>query len=249
MSQKWFRLKCIRSAGQWSLFLAIAWASGLEVASASALPVLTPAPPALKPIRAQKASPLPAVLKEIEAKYAKANTLSADFSQTNQSVTFSKPKTSTGKIFVKRPSKFRWETEKPDPNLVITNREHVIYYTPPFDATEPGQLVERKVSEVQSRLVNTLMSGSFSIARDVRIAQKDPTHFVLTPKKGTAATVKTATIEVNPGEKVIQKITLTHQGGNTSEIQLSNIQFGIPLKEELFAFTPPPNTTRPDLDH
>jgi outer membrane lipoprotein carrier protein len=248
VSQKWFRLKCIRPIATAIIGIGLAnpiWALTDKVPASDPIPnpISTPKTKALN-----KARPIPKLLKEIETKYSHAKTLSAQFIQTNQSITFAKPKVSSGKIFVKRPSKFRWETLKPDPNLVITDKNHVLYYTPPFDENEPGQIIERNVSEVQSRLVNALLSGSFSVARDLRIEQKDPTHFILIPKKGTAATVKTAEIEIDPVQKLIQKIALIHHGGSTSEIQLSQIELGKPLQDDLFEFTPPPNTSRPDVD-
>src|SRR5206468_1371 len=96
------------------------------------------------------------------------------------------------------------------------------------------------------RLANALLAGSLSVARQMKVQQKDASHFILTPKPGTAGTVAQAEIEVDPEKKLIDKVILNHKGGNRSEISLSDIKLGEDLKEDSFNFTPPPNTDKVD---
>lgn len=219
MSQKWFQSKCVR--GTFILLQLISISSWIEAAPPKRLPQL---------------------LQEVEKKYTKAATLKADFSQSNNNPSFSQKKISSGKIFIKRPSKIRWETEKPDPSLLLGNGKKYWYYTPPFDAEESGQVIEKPASEVQSKLANALLSGEFSVAQSMSIQQKTPSVFTLVPQSGTAGTVSKATIEINLKTKVIQKVILDHNGGNHSEISLSHIILGDPLDDDLFIFHAPPNT-------
>ncbi|MBI2712688.1 MAG: outer membrane lipoprotein chaperone LolA [Bdellovibrio sp.] len=234
MSQKWFQSKCtnfyqsqlrkkpLAGVIRWSLFLGAV--SGFQ-AQAAVVNV-------------------PPLLQKIEKKYAQANTLSAEFSQLTEDVVLMKKKQSTGKIFIKRPSKVRWETLTPDRNLLVSDGTRFWYYTPPFDEGERGQVIERKTSNVQSRLANSLLSGAFSINRDMTIRQKSPTTFILIPKAGTAGTVLQATVETDPKGELIQKVTLNHRGGNKAEISLSKIQLGPQLEDGFFIFASPPNTDR-----
>lgn len=194
----------------------------------------------------QKKPNLPLLLTEIEKKYTQSSTLSADFSQLNFDAVLSQQKKSSGKIYVKRPSQIRWETLKPDENLLIGNGNHYWFYTPPFDQGERGQLIEKNTSPVQSKLASSLLSGSFSIAGDIMksIEQKDASTFQFVPRHGTAGTVERATIQIDLGQKLIQKVILEHKGGNRSEITLSKIELGQPLVDSLFVFVAPPNTDR-----
>lgn len=202
------------------------------------------AEPSLKSTREQprSTSGLPPALVEVETKYTQHPTISAQFTQIDHNQTMGKRKTSSGKILVKRPGKIRWETESPDPNLLVSNGKIFWFYTPPFDESEPGQLIERKASEVQSQVATTLLSGDFSKIKGIKVNQKSDSTFEIIPKPGTAGTVLKATLTLDLSQHLIQKVSLFHKGGNQAEITLSQIELGKTLADDLFVFKAPPNT-------
>lgn len=196
--------------------------------------------------KAQVAS-LPVLLKEVEAKYFKASTLTADFSESDQSTTTKQTKKSSGKIQFKRPGKLHWETTKPDHNILISDGKKFWFYTPPFDEGESGQYWEKDASKVQTKFAQGLLAGTFSYnvsSGNMTVTQTSGTDFIVIPKKGTGGTVRQAILKVNPQQKLITGVELLHKGGNTTQITLSNIQLGQPLDDSLFRFTPPPNTEK-----
>lgn len=196
-----------------------------------------------KPVTYRKT--LPPVLKEIEKKYSAAGSIETRFEQVTESAHMKQKKRSSGTITIKIPDKIRWETTKPDRNLLVSNGKKFWFYTPPFDEEEPGQVIERPGGDVRSRLASALMTGSFSAAQKksgMRIVRVSPSEYTLLPKKGSAGTVKRAEIEVDLQEKLIRKVTIHHADGNTAEISLSQIQLGKPVSSETFNFVPPPNT-------
>jgi outer membrane lipoprotein carrier protein len=201
-------------------------------------------PPAQAPTQ-KKAISLPPLLKEVEAKYFKASTLIADFTEADQSATTNQVKKSSGKIQFKRPGKLYWETLKPDHNILISDGKKFWFYTPPFDEGEAGQYIEKDASKVQTKFAQGLLAGTFSYnvsSGNMTVTQTNATSFIVIPKKGTGGTVKQATLKVDPQQKLIIGVDLLHKGGNTSQINLTNIQLGKPLEDSLFHFTPPPNT-------
>ena len=230
----------IQQAFGWILSLTYFLSSGLDLAQAQSLKA------SHSDVKSQKKSVnlrvLPSVLQEVEEKYSKATTLTADFTQVVQDTVLQEQKVSSGKIFVKRPSKIRWDTQKPNPNLLVSDGAHFWLYTPPFDSSERGQVIVRKSSAVQSQLANALLSGSLSIAQDMKITEKGPFEFILTPKLGSAGTVIQATVKLDPKTLLIMGVGLDHKGGNHSEISLSQIRLGQSLEDSLFKFQAPPNT-------
>jgi outer membrane lipoprotein carrier protein len=185
---------------------------------------------------------IPEVLKKIEAKYSGAATLQAKFSQENEIVILNRKQISSGSIYFKRPGKLRWETDKPEKNSLYSNGKTFWFYTPPFDKDERGQVIEKKSSEVQSQLANSLLSGSFSMTHDMVISQAAPNRFVLTPKKGSGGTVERAEITIDLEKELITQVSLSHQGGNQSRIALTEIELGKKYADDFFTFRVPPNT-------
>jgi outer membrane lipoprotein carrier protein len=203
---------------------------------------------AAKTYSAKEAAPtapkvvVPEELLAIEKKYVAAKTLEADFTQKEESKLTGAKKESSGVLMIQHPNQFRWETLKPDKNLLVSDGNKFWFYTPPFEAGERGQVIERKTTEVQSELANAILSGAFSKVRGVTISKISPTKFLLTPAEGTAGSVKTAEIEIDSSKSVIQKLRLEHLGGNKTEISLGNVKLAGKMNEAYFKFVTPPST-------
>ena len=216
----------------------------LQLSATGAAPASSQIPrstSAKSPIRAV----LPEELVRVEKKYASARTLRALFTQVNRSaIAPAGSRESSGKIYLERPHLVRWETLLPDPSLLVGKATQFLFYTPPFDEDERGQLVTKKASQVQSRLASALLAGDFSFIEQMQITQEAPHRFRLTPRKGLAGTVREATLEIEPASQLITRVRLQHHGGNSSDISLREIELGVSLSPSLFEMTVPPNTDR-----
>jgi len=189
-----------------------------------------------------KPTEIPAALKAVEMNYAKSGTLTARFTQIQFSATSGKRTTSYGLILVKHPDKLRWQTIKPDPNLLVSDGKSVWYYTPPFDEGEAGQLIERKAGDIQSHWAQALLSGKISKQKGLKLKFLGKNRYRLIPTKGTSGTVFKAEVDVDPDKQLITKVILFHKGGNQADITLSDIQLGQPIEDAEFQFVKPPNT-------
>lgn len=193
-------------------------------------------------VHAAENSSLPATLQKIEQKYKKAQTLKAEFFQQNQVASVGRTRKSNGLIWLKRPDKIRWETQKPDPNLLVSDGKTFWFYTPPFEKGENGQVIVRRTAEVQSQLASALLSGRFSLAKDITYKELGADHFKMTPRPGTSGDVMTA--EIFTQGNLIKKVILNYRSGNRSEIVLKKIQLGQKLDDSDFNFQPPKGTER-----
>lgn len=191
---------------------------------------------------APKKVALPDELLAIEKKYLAAKTLEADFTQHDEVKLTGAKKESSGVLMIRHPDQFRWETLKPDKNLLVSDGRKFWFYTPPFEAGERGQVIEKKTAEVQSDLANALLAGAFSKIHDVKIEKLSATKFKLTPADGVAGTVKTAELEIDPAKNVINKLRLEHAGGNKTEITLGNVKLAGKMADAYFTFVTPPST-------
>jgi outer membrane lipoprotein carrier protein len=189
-----------------------------------------------------KKAEVPAELLAIEKKYVAAKTLEAEFKQKDDVKMTGAKKESSGVLMIRHPNQFRWETLRPDKNLLVSDGHKFWFYTPPFEAGERGQVIERRTNEVQSELANALLAGSFSRIRGVDIQKISPTKFRLIPQEGVAGSVKTAELDIDPKNNVIERLELEHQGGNKTEIKLQNVKLSAKLSDSFFKFATPPGT-------
>lgn len=214
--------------------------------SPSAVVSASPVPKTSSTKTGTRTSHLPELLRQVEERYSAGATLRAQFEQKELVASMNRVKQTRGTIEVKRPDKLRWETVGQDANLLVSDGKKFWFYTPPFDEGERGQIIEKKANQVNSRLAQQLISGSFSAARDMKIETIDASRFRLLPKKGSAGTVKAAEITIDPIQKEIRQVRLEHRGGNQSDITLSKIEIGASLGDDRFSFKVPPNTDRVD---
>ena len=87
---------------------------------------------------------LPPLLKEVEAKYARAATVTANFSELDESGALKQKKKSSGNLEFKKPGKIRWETQSPDKNLLVSDGKKYWFYTPRLIPRKPANIGKRK---------------------------------------------------------------------------------------------------------
>lgn len=188
---------------------------------------------------------LPALLARVEHQYERLGTMTASFRQSvvSASGTFSKkPKESSGTIKVRYPDQFRWETIKPDPTLVVSDGKSFWQYTPPFDSSEPGQVIEGSARRFRNTLAGALLAGNFRSLVPIRDLGDE--RYEVLPKRGTAGAVKRVEFTVDPQQLVMTGLTLIHADGTTTSIELSDIKAGATVEDREFQFVVPPNTDR-----
>jgi outer membrane lipoprotein carrier protein len=195
----------------------------------------------------KKLPKLPDPLLKIEALYQAKKTLFAKFEQTQTgSLTSSKTlKQTSGVLSAKHPNRMRWETLKPDQNLLVSDGKTFWFFTPPFDSDEKGQVMIRRSSEVQSRIANALLAARFSevfklggVSIDTKSDRVYHFHF----SGGVAGSVKRLELSLDPKLEKIESVKLFHENGQESKILLSQIELGSEMGDEMFFFTPPPGT-------
>jgi outer membrane lipoprotein carrier protein len=185
---------------------------------------------------------LPAALKSVEALYGKTQTVYARFEQVTTSGATKTKKTESGFVIFQKPNRMRWEFEKPDPKTLVSDGKKFWFYTPPFFDGERGQVIIQNAKEIRSRLAEQLMSGNFSNLKDAEVEEHSLGTFQIKPKSGSAGSVKTAILKIDPKLSRIEEVYLEHTDGNRTEIKFSNIELGKKFSPETFRFQIPKNT-------
>ncbi len=151
-------------------------------------------------------------------------TVQADFTQVNGDGTIS-----TGKVFIKRPGRVRFEYAPPDRTLVIAGQQQVAIFDPksnqppeqyPLARTPLNLILAANVDLAKAKMV----VGHTSDAKTTSVIAQDPKH----PEYGTIKMVFTG----SPTE--LRQWVITDDGGNQTTVILGELAKGGALGAALF---------------
>ena len=180
-------------------------------------------------------------LAEVQTTYKNVKTLTAEFTQQLKNIALGTTKESFGRIFIKRPDMFRWETHKPEQSILVSNGKKVWYYTAPFREDEKGQVMTKRAADVQSRLAIDLLAGTINTEKDFKVRRLSDDHLELTPLK-PAGDIDRVELYIEKPTKLVYKLVLYTKSGNQTALTLKNVTLGPSLSDTMFNFVPPANT-------
>jgi len=174
----------------------------------------------------------------IQKQYETLTGFSARFKQTLTNASTGETEIRTGALSFKRPGLVRWNTETPEPELLIVGTDQVWDYFPDEETA-----YKYPVSQVlSSRTMIRFISGKGNLEEDFKVedqgADQGMRKIKLIPREPEANLVL-AYIWVNPESKMLEKVFLVDFFGNGNELALEETMLNPELKEELFQFTPP----------
>jgi len=186
---------------------------------------------------------LDAVLERLQATCAATQDLSARFTQTVTNRSLGAVREGSGRFELKRPGKMRWEYEKPEPRLFVTDGRRLWDYSP-----ADKQVRIQEVSQgFASRLPLAFLAGDCQIRREFAVTlvenaatRAQPTLKILdlTPRQPEAGVARML-LEVDLKSGLVDRATLFDAAGNTTVIALSQVKRNTGLEDRAFQFTPP----------
>ncbi len=194
---------------------------------------------------AETAPPLEQVVTRVQETCARTRDLSAHFQQTATNRALGQVQEASGRFLLKRPGKMRWEYEKPDPRLFVTDGKTLWAYSP-----RDKQVVRQTLGEaLPSRIPLSFLAGDCDLRRDFRIGEVENAAtrsaaassmiLDLTPKRPEGGIARIL-LEVNLATYTVARTTLFDAYGNTTVIALTDLKLNPGVPESEFEFTPPP---------
>lgn len=174
--------------------------------------------------------------KALNARLTAVSSLQADFQQETLDARGSKQQVLQGKMSVKRPGYFRWDTTSPFPQLIIADGSRVWLYDPDL-----AQVTVQKMDKQVGNTPALLLSGDPStITRSFDISQTGEGAsevYVLKPKAKDALF---ESLQVTfDGKGVLQGMALKDSLGSRTLIRFGNVKLNPSLDRNLFKFRPP----------
>lgn len=182
-------------------------------------------------------------LEMMRAKYKTVKTISAEFSQKQTNLALGTTKETSGHLSIKRPDKFRWQTEQPvdEASILVSNGKKVWYYKPPRREGGRGQVYIREAADVQSKLLIDLLDGQANISKDFKTKDLGAGRFELKPLK-PAGDIERIELFLERPTKLIYKLVLFTMTGNQTELTLKSVALDPQLSDKMFNFVPPEKT-------
>ena len=188
------------------------------------------------------------VLKRLHARYEKTKDLQADFTQKTTIEGFERPMTSSGKVYIKKPGRLRWNYLDPSTEDIYVDRDDVKVYVPEHKQVLVGKLTHMAASRAPLELLQgaAKLDASFD-------AEPTPGKgrgvggirlVTLVPKSlegEVHGTVQKIVVEVFPKTYFIRSLSLHEVSGNVSNFEFSSLQSNIGLDDELFIPKFPPD--------
>jgi len=197
------------------------------------------------PAAAQTTVTLDDAIRGIEGAYGRMTDLKAEFTQTAFNKSLNQTIPATGKVYLKKGGKLRWEYAEPTPQQIVSDGKTIWIYTPTLNQVNTGPAPEALAGPAGSFLSGLGKLREHFSVRLLNPAQpKDADGNVvldLTPKQ-PLPTLQRLILAFDPNGWRLRKAVVYDQFENTVTMQFTNLAINSGLEDKLFAFVPPKGT-------
>jgi len=181
------------------------------------------------------------ILDRVENKYSNTE-FSADFIQKSFLKAMDIIDQASGKVYIKYPGKMRWEYEKPDRQIFVTDGEKLWVYRPTDNQVQVGKAPSFFKSGKGASFLSDirLIREKFDISmKKGNQDENDPFFYLkLIPREKTLDIAEILLMVSKQSWDVAQIVTVDLYG-DENRIDLLNFAFGVKLDDSLFSFEIP----------
>lgn len=163
-------------------------------------------------------------------------TFKAGFTQTLMaSKAGRKAQVTSGNVLLSRPGKFRWQVDKPYPQLMVGDGQKVWLHDPDLN-----QVTVRRIGDALDGTPAALLAGDNSIEKRFTLTDggnAEGLDWVEAQPKGKDASF--AKIRLGFRGDLLQAMEMQDNFGQTTKIRFDNVQKNPPIAAAQFKFTPP----------
>ena len=187
------------------------------------------------------------ILSRVENRY-NGRSFAARFSQESLLKAMDITDTASGRVFVKYPGKMRWEYEKPERQVMITDGRRLWIYRP-----AENQVMTGRAPEIIGDGRGASFLSDFKLLRKkfrITMAPHQPAAtYILTlqPLKDSAG-LSSIELLINRSSFDIREITTLNTYGDRTRIAFHDMRFVSDLGDDLFSFTVPEGADVVELD-
>ncbi len=175
-------------------------------------------------------------IRRIHDAYLNITDIKGSFIQKSHIKDLKRTDTYKGLLFIKRPSKVKWEYKGEKPQAVIINNDRIVIYNKTEKQAYKGAFDRNTYGQAPV----ALLSGFGNIKEEFDISKKNE-RLVLTPKN-PMGNIVSIEIETSAEGFPIKYFVINDARSNRIEITLKDIQINTGIKDSLFDFSMPEGT-------
>ncbi len=181
------------------------------------------------------------VVERMQKRYDQAKDFHARFSQTYGRAVVGRTTLSTGTITFKKPGRMRWDYDKPEPRMFLSNGQVLWLYEPTEKQAFKQDL---KNSQLPAALAFLMGKGKIadefdvSLASDAHPGRPGDYRLALSPKQPQSA-YKSILFVVDAKEFLVRESVLVDAQGNTNHFVFEDLEVNGKVADAVFKWAPP----------
>ena len=187
----------------------------------------------------------------VQAFYDQTQDVSASFFQTYVNKLYNRTDRSQGHVVFKKPGMMRWDYDRPNGKVIVSNGKRLLVYEPGDDG-EPGQVVEQNITSAQLPQAMAFLMGTGRLADSFTFRLLDAARegypsgdvLELRPKQPTPAYDRILFyVERTPALRgLVRRLLIIDANGNRNRFDFSQLKFNAGVKASRFEWQPPQGT-------
>ncbi len=182
------------------------------------------------------------VVAGIEAAYGEVESFRADFVQVSRSPAMGETGKQRGKMQVKRPRKMRWDFQRPDAKLFVTDGARMWVYSP----DDKQAILYENVESAGAGGMESLLTGLDKLDEHFEVSQIEDADarrrnniVLLLRPKTEGMNMKSLRIEFTRKKYNLHRLVMVDAFDNETELSFSQVRLNTPIDDSVFDFQPP----------
>ena len=182
----------------------------------------------------------------VDARYAATKDFRAEFTQETRIEGFETPLQSSGRVFIKKPGRLRWDYLEPSVEHIYVHNDRLEMYVPQHNQILKGNLTMM----VATKAPLALLQGAGKLAEHFEVHPTDNGRtgegglplLTLIPKnhgQPGSSSVTRIISEIQPGTFFIRSLALHEVSGNISTFRFTNVKANTGIDDTVFTLNPP----------
>ena len=196
--------------------------------------------------QARGSDDLKALVSRVDARYAQIKDFQADFVQETRIQGFDTPLRSSGRVYLKKPGRLRWDYITPSAEHIYVHQDQLAMYVPAHNQVVKGSLTMMVSTKAPLRLLQGAgkLAEHFSVepTGDGEKGEGGWPLLTLIPKPVSGlppSSLVKIVAEIQPRTYLIQALALHENTGNVSTFRFSNFKVNKGLDDAVLILDPP----------